>query len=110
MDTDTATVNADLAAYLERVRVHRAELRDSVAAVDEALAAPIARGGAWRERVRAALAELHHDFQDHIELTESPGGLYEKIRLGDPPLCTKVDRLAEQHGQYHDAISGFLTV
>ena len=37
-------MDADFAAYIERVRAHRAELRDSVAAVDEALASPIARG------------------------------------------------------------------
>ncbi len=54
-------MDADFAAYLDRVRSHRAELRDSVAAVDEALASPIARGGAWQERVRAALAELARD-------------------------------------------------
>ena len=60
-------MDADFAAYIERVRAHRGELRDSVAAVDEALASPIASGGAWRERVRAALAELSHDFQDHVD-------------------------------------------
>ena len=100
----------ELAAYLQRVRGHRAELRDSVAAVDDALASPIARGGAWRERVRAALAELHHDFQDHIELTESPGGLYDKVRRAAPRLSGKVDRLHDEHGRYLDAISGFLAV
>ena len=111
MDTHTDTrIDTDLSIYLAKVRAHRAELRDSVAAVDEALASPIARGGAWRERVRAALAELHHDFQDHIDLTEGRGGLYEKIRLGDPRLSGKVDRLADQHVRYRDAISGFLAV
>jgi hypothetical protein len=74
----------DFAAHIERVRAHRAELRDSVAAVDEALASPIARGGAWRERVRAALAELAHDFRTHIELTEGPGGIYDSVSRGDP--------------------------
>ena len=82
----SASHDAELTAYLDRVRAHRAELRDSVAAVDEALASPIARGGAWRDRVRAALAELHHDFQDHIDLTEGPGGLYEKVRRASPRL------------------------
>ena len=100
----------ELTAYLDKVRAHRAELRDSVAAVDEALASPIARGGAWRARVRAALAELHHDFQDHIDLTESPGGLYEKVRRASPRLSGKVDRLAIQHVRYRDAITGFLAV
>src|SRR6476661_11153728 len=70
----------DLATHLERVRVHRSELHESLAAVVLALEAPIARGGMWRERVRAALAELAHDFDDHVALTESPGGIYDRAR------------------------------
>jgi hypothetical protein len=104
------TVDPEFASYLERVRAHRAELRDSVAAVDEALASPIARGGAWRERVRAALAELSHDFRDHIELTERPGGLYESVKRGAPRLNSAVERLTGEHTQYADAIGGYLTV
>jgi hypothetical protein len=100
----------DFAAYLERVRAHRAELRDSVAAVDEALASPIARGGAWRERVRAALAELSHDFRDHIALTEGPGGLYDRVGAGDPRLGGKVQRLTREHVRYREDIDAYLAV
>lgn len=103
-------LDTDLAAYLEKVRAARAELRESVAAVDEALASPIARGGAWRERVRAALAELEHDFRDHITLTEGPGGLYERVRSTDPRLATKLDRLTNEHVRYAQAIGGYLAV
>ena len=73
-DESAGVGSTDLALHLDRVRRHRSELRESVAAVDLALEAPIARGGMWRERVRAALAELAHDFDDHVALTESPGG------------------------------------
>ena len=103
-------MDGDFAAYIERVRAHRAELRDSVAAVDEALASPIARGGAWRERVRAALAELSHDFQDHVDLTERPGGIYDTVRQSDPRLIAAVDRLTGEHSTYADDIGGYLAV
>jgi Hemerythrin HHE cation binding domain len=103
-------MDADFAAYLDRVRSHRAELRDSVAAVDEALASPIARGGAWRERVRAALAELAHDFRDHIALTEGAGGLYDRVRAGDPRLSGKVQRLTREHERYREDIDAYLAV
>jgi len=109
MDGDTAT-KPDFAAYIERVRAHRAELRDSVAAVDEALASPIARGGAWRERVRAALAELSHDFRDHIDLTERAGGIYDTVRRSDPRLIAGVDRLTGEHAQYAEDIAGYLAI
>jgi hypothetical protein len=103
-------MDAEFAAYLERVRAHRAELRDSVAAVDDALASPIARGGPWRERVQAALAELAHDFEDHIDLTERPGGLYDSVRRGAPRLNGAVDRLVREHQRYREAIGGCLHV
>ncbi|QGN58320.1 hypothetical protein [Nostocoides sp. HKS02] len=103
-------MDTEFAAYLDRVRAHRAELRDSVAAVDEALASPIARGGAWRERVRAALAELAHDFQDHIDLTEGPGGLYDSVRRGDPRLVGQVRRLMREHERYREDIAAYLAV
>jgi len=103
-------MDADFAAYLDRVRTHRAELRDSVAAVDEALASPIARGGAWRERVRAALAELSHDFRDHVALTEAPGGLYASVRQNDPRLTGRVKRLLREHERYREDIDAYLAV
>ena len=99
-----------LTAYLDRVRAHRAELRDSVAAVDEALASPLARGGAWRERVRAALAELAHDFRDHVELTEGPGGLYESVSRDSPRLAGQVRRLTREHQRYREDIDAYLAV
>jgi hypothetical protein len=103
-------VEPEFASYMERVRAHRAELRDAVAAVDFALESPIAKGGAWRERVRAALAELDHDFRDHVALTEGDGGLYARVRRGSPRLAGAVDRLAEEHEQYAEAIGGYLAV
>lgn len=103
-------VETEFATYLERVRAHRAEMRDAVAAVYRALESPIARGGAWRERVRAALAELDHDLRDHVALTEGPGGLYSSVRRGSPRLAAAVDKLAEEHTRFAEAIGGYLAV
>lgn len=103
-------MDEEFAAYLDRVRRHRAELRDSVAAVDDALASPIARGGAWRERVRAALAELSHDFEEHVRLTEGAGGLYDGVRRGDPRLAGQVTRLLREHTRFREDIAAYLTV
>lgn len=105
-----STTSEELTAYLERVRAQRAELQESVAAVDDALASPIARGGAWRERVRAALAELAHDFQDHMEITEPPTGLYARARRAAPRLSSTVDRLLGEHETFNGAIHGYLAV
>jgi hypothetical protein len=98
------------ADYLDTVRAHRAELREAVRAVDESLATAVARGGAWRERVRAALAELAHDFADHIALTEQQGGLYDSALTRAPRLTAAVDRLRREHVELRDTIGGYLAV
>jgi hypothetical protein len=92
------------------VRAHRAELHESLGAVDLALESPIGRGGVWRERVRAALAELAHDFADHIALTESPGGVYDRVQSSSPRLRAGVKRLRSEHHDFGDAINGYLAV
>ncbi|GAB3874318.1 hemerythrin domain-containing protein [Terrabacter terrigena] len=109
-DQPPVVTPADLARHLEQVRQHRSELRESVAAVDLALEAPIARGGMWRERVRAALAELAHDFDDHVALTESPGGIYDRARHNAPRLAGRVNRLLAEHQDLREAIHGYLAV
>ncbi|GAB2768823.1 hypothetical protein ACXR8F_13830 [Terrabacter sp. AAH1] len=109
-DHPAVVTSEDLARHLERVRLHRAELRESVAAVDLALEAPIARGGMFRERVRAALAELAHDFDDHVALTESPGGIYDRATRTAPRLIGKVNRLLAEHQDLREAIHGYLAV
>lgn len=95
-----AVTDPELAAYLSRMRAHRAELRESITAVDEALAAPISLEDAWLERVHAALAELAHDFGEHVALTEGDGGLYATLRASSPRLAGPARRLTDEHGRY----------
>jgi len=107
-DRERVATPADLAVHLGEVRRHRSELRDSVAAVELALEAPIALGGSWRERVHAALAELAHDFDEHVALTERPGGIYDRARRTAPRLSGRVDRLLGEHRDLRAAIHGHL--
>jgi hypothetical protein len=63
-------------AFLEELRRHRAELRDSMSALEDALAAPATADHArWAQRVHVALVELSGDFREHIDITEGPNGL-----------------------------------
>ncbi len=90
-------MEATFTAYLEEVRAHRGDMLESVRALEETLAAPIALGRDWLERVAAALAELAHDFGDHVELTERPGGLYAVARASAPRLDAAGQRLVREH-------------
>lgn len=99
----------DFTAYLEQVRAHRAELRGAVRRVEDALAAPIARGGTWRTRVAVALAELSRDFEDHISLTERRGGLYDSVQAAEPRLSRAAARLVAEHAGLQRTIDACLT-
>jgi hypothetical protein len=76
----------------------RAELGGSMAALEQALAAPApGRGGAWAERVDAALVALAADFRQHVAATEGPDGLHGAVLATAPRLASSVHRLVGEH-------------
>ena len=95
-------MDESFAAYLEQVRRQRAELGESMAALEAALTLPAAVGPVWRRRVRAALTELSHDLRDHAALTEADGGLYADIGATAPRLTHGV---AVQLGEHAEALA-----
>ena len=87
-----------LAAELAAVRERRAELRESLTALEQALASPaVGRPLIWGERVRSVLAEVADDFREHVEVTEGPGGLHQAILAGDLRLANAVMALTDEH-------------
>src|SRR4029077_11421405 len=81
-------------AFLEELRRHRAELRDSMGALEDALAAPATADHArWAQRVHVALVDLSGDFREHIDITEGPSGLYRDLLETSPRLSGAVARL-----------------
>ena len=104
--------DADSETYdLVEVRRHRAELLESITALEQALAAPVpGRQMHWAERVSAALLELSGDFRDHVGLTEGPDGLYSSMIRSSPRLVHAVDRLTREHTTLNGAIGELLTL
>lgn len=85
-------------AELDAVRKRRAELRESLDALERALASPaVGRPLIWGERVRSVLAEVADDLREHIEVTEGPDGLHQAILAGDLRLTNAVDALTAEH-------------
>ncbi|PRY59341.1 hypothetical protein BCF74_11078 [Knoellia remsis] len=101
-------MDAEFAAYLERVRAHRAELGESMAALDAALALPVGLGSLWRRRVRAALTELAHDLRDHRSLTEAEGGLYADAVARAPRLASVAAVQLAEHGEFVEIVERLL--
>src|SRR5665811_1020418 len=85
---------ASEAQHLDELRRRRAELLESINALEQALAAPVPSGPIqWVQNVSAALLELSGDFRDHVEITEGPTGLYERVNRSAPRLSHQVERL-----------------
>ncbi|MFW5472542.1 hypothetical protein ACOCJ5_04465 [Knoellia sp. CPCC 206450] len=101
-------MDPEFAAYLDRVRAHRAELGESLAALDAALALPIGLGPLWRRRVRAALTELEHDLRDHRAITEEPGGLYADAVARAPRLASLAKLQMEEHLDFVEVVQRLL--
>ena len=85
-------------AFLEELRRHRAELRESMSTLEDALAAPATADHArWAQRVHVALVELSGDFREHIDITEGPNGLYRDLFMTSPRLSDAVANLIREH-------------
>jgi len=94
---------------LESLRRHRADLRESMSALEQALAAPApGRPGAWAQRVHIAAVELSADFREHVDITEGQSGLYRSLLTTAPRLSNAVARLTREHAQIRDLVDDLL--
>jgi hypothetical protein len=85
---------------LDTVRQRRAELRDTLNALERCLAAPGAdRAVVWGEQLHAAVDRLATEFALHVEVTEGPEGLHQAILSGDLRLANQVNSLAAEHSE-----------
>lgn len=96
-------------AFLEELRRHRAELRESMSALEGALAAPATADQArWAERVHVSLVELSGDFREHIDITEAPNGLYHDLLKTSPRLSGAVSSLTREHVMISSQVDNLL--
>jgi len=90
---------------LPNVRRHRGEMRETLAEVEQALAAPAPhREAPWGTRVLAGLRRLQADLSRHVELTEGDGGLYRDVLIHAPRLAHAVHKLEREHDGMASAV------
>jgi hypothetical protein len=95
---------------VDLLRRRRAELRDSMAALEHALAAPApGRAAAWTEPVHLALVQLSADLRVHIDITEGGDGLHRAVLATTPRLSNAVTRLSRDHVLLQSLIEDLLT-
>jgi hypothetical protein len=91
---------------LSTARRHRAELLDTMHALERALAAPAAEPG-WWPVVSDRLGALRSAFAEHRRVTEGTDGLYAELLEHAPRLAYRVRALGRDH---HTLARGIDTV
>ncbi len=96
---------------LEAAARRRRELRDSLVALEDAVASSVHDPERWRLSVSARLLGLREAFAEHVAETEATGGLYDEMEEIAPHVQGKARRLREEHppltGAIVDAIARF---
>jgi hypothetical protein len=94
---------------IEAWRLRRAEMRESMSALEQALAAPaVGRRAAWGDRVHVALVELASDFREHVAVTEGPRGVYSGVVKSTPRLSDEITRLGRDHAEIKELVDRLL--
>ena len=106
MERKSSTLDQE---FLEELRRQRAELRESMSALEDALAAPATSDrDRWAQRVHVAVVELAGDFREHVDLTEGPHGLYGELLKTSPRLSGAVTTLTREHVLISGQVDGLL--
>lgn len=94
------------AEAIEAARKRRRALHAVLVEVERSVARPApGRAEQWFEHVRAELGRLHEAFEEHVEGTEKPHGLYEHILAAAPRLSTAVRHLRDEHVEIRDSVA-----
>ncbi len=102
--TDPAVpTDPDLTPTLAETARRRADLHHALVALEQAISRPaVGRGPDWAKDVLRDLEELGGAIDEHVEVTERPGGLYDEIAAKSPRLTNNIGRLREEHPMLRD--------
>jgi len=100
---------SNLTPTLEEAQRRRVDLRRALVDVEQAISGPATgRIREWTNEVARRLRQLRRALEEHIEVTERPGGLYEEILAHAPHLAAKVRRLGAEHAVLGESASALL--
>ena len=88
----------DLTPALEAARRRRQTLHDALVHLEQSISSPAAgRIPSGRRRSPRRWSSLRDAFEQHVIVTEKPGGLYEEIMERAPRLAGTLRRLHDEH-------------
>lgn len=99
-----------LTPALGEARRRRQTLHDAIVQLEMASSSPAAgRVTDWSGQVTKDLVGVRDAFDQHVIVTEKPGGLYEEIMERAPRLAGTVKRLQDEHPAIGESIVKLVT-
>ncbi|HWC70849.1 MAG TPA: hypothetical protein VG993_06775 [Actinomycetota bacterium] len=99
----------ELTPALSEAKRRRATLHDALVHLEVAISSPAAgRIPAWTALVTKELTGVRDAFDQHVMVTEKPGGLYEEIIMRAPRLDGTVRRLRDEHPDIAEKLGGMM--
>lgn len=94
---------------LKEAARRRRTLHEGLVALEVAISSPAAgRIPDWTSQVAKEMTAVRDAWDQHIDGTEKPGGLYEEIVATSPRLAGTVDRLRNEHPEITKAVGEML--
>ena len=98
-----------LTPALGEAKKRRQTLHDAIVQLEMAISSPAAgRAADWGAQVTKDMVGVRDAFEQHVIVTEKPGGLYEEIMERAPRLAGTVKRLQDEHPAIGDSVTTLL--
>ncbi len=98
-----------LTPALGEARKRRQTLHDAIVQLEMAISSPAAgRAPEWATQVTKAVVGVRDAFEQHVIVTEKPGGLYEEIMERAPRLAGTVKRLQDEHPTITESVAALV--
>ena len=98
-----------LTPALGEARRRRQTLHDAIVQLEMAISSPAAgRAPEWATQVTKAVVGVRDAFEQHVIVTEKPGGLYEEIMERAPRLAGTVKRLQDEHPTITESVAALV--
>lgn len=96
----------ELTPALSEARQRRATLHDALVHLEIAISSPAAgRIPEWTAQVTKEMVSVRDAFEQHVLVTEKPGGLYEEIIMRAPRLDGTIRKLKDEHPDISEKIA-----
>jgi hypothetical protein len=95
--TSKGDAGLDRARAVDRVGPQRGRLRDALAAFQQACDDPGKARDEWIAAMSGALAGLGSAWQEHVEFTEAPNGLFDELLDDSVEVAPDIDHLRRDH-------------